>query len=85
MSELDDLRAQVSAADRRIVELVNARLELVRKIKAHKLEHGIAFVDPERERAMVDDLLAHNDGVLSEEGLRRFYAELLALVKRELP
>ncbi len=85
MSELDDLRAQVSAGDRRIVELVNERLELVRKIKAHKAEHGIAFVDLERERAMVDDLLAHSEGALSADGLRRFYAELLALVKRELP
>ena len=84
MSELDDLRTEVTRLDRRLVELVNERLELVRRIKAHKAEHGIAFVDPERERAMVDDLLASNGGALSEEGLRRFYAELLALVKREL-
>ena len=33
---------------------------------------------------MVEDQLAANGGPLSAEGLRAFYAELLALVKREV-
>jgi hypothetical protein len=33
---------------------------------------------------MVDEQLAVNTGPLSEDGLRRLYAELLALTKREV-
>ncbi len=81
---LDELRARVTEIDRGIVGLVNERLELVRAIKAHKAAQGIGFVDPEREAWMRADVAAHNSGPLSAAGLEHFYAELLALVKREL-
>jgi chorismate mutase len=79
------LRERISAVDRAIVEAVNERLRLVAELKRHKDEHGIAFVDPEREAALYEERLRENGGPLSDEGLRGFYAELLALVKRELP
>jgi chorismate mutase / prephenate dehydratase len=81
---MDDLRARISATDREIVELVNRRLELVAELKRYKDEHGIAFVDPEREAALFEERARENGGPLSDEGLRAFYAELLALTKREL-
>ena len=81
---MDDLRARISATDREIVELVNRRLELVAELKRYKDEHGIAFVDPEREAQLYAERSAENGGPLSDEGLRAFYAELLALTKREL-
>jgi chorismate mutase len=81
---MDDLRARISATDREIVELVNRRLELVAELKRYKDEHGIAFVDPEREAQLYAERAAENRGRLSDAGLRAFYAELLALTKREL-
>ena len=78
------LRAEITAIDREVLALVNRRLETVARLKRHKDEHGIVFVDPERERQMFDDRARENPGPLSEEGLRSFYAELLALTKREL-
>jgi chorismate mutase/prephenate dehydratase len=82
--ELEQLREQVSAIDSSIIEAFNRRLELVTQIKRHKDEHGIAFVDPERERWMFSHQAGANRGPLTEEGLRALYAELLALTKREL-
>jgi chorismate mutase len=81
---VDDLRAEITAIDREILALVNRRLETVARLKRHKDEHGIAFVDPERERRMFDERARENGGPLSESGLRSFYEELLALTKREL-
>ena len=81
---LEELRRQISAIDRSIIEAFNRRLEVVAKIKRHKDEHGIAFVDPGREAAMVEEQSGENTGPLTEEGLRALYAELLALTKREL-
>jgi len=82
--ELERLREQVTAVDSSIIDAFNRRLELVARIKRHKDEHGIAFVDPERERAMFDQQSSGNRGPLSDDGLRALYAELLALTKREL-
>ncbi len=81
---LSTLREEITGIDRQIMALVNRRLRTVERLKRHKDEHGIAFVDPQREAQMVDERARENDGPLSEEGLRAFYAELLALMKREL-
>ena len=81
---VSSLRAEITAIDRELIALVNRRIDRVARLKRHKDEHGIAFVDPNREAQMVADRVRENDGPLSEEGLRAFYAELLALIKREV-
>lgn len=78
------LRDEITEIDREIFAAVNRRLDLVARLKRHKDEHGISFVDPDRERRMLDERAGENTGPLSEEGLRAFYVELLALVKREV-
>ncbi len=83
-NELKDLREQVAAIDRELVETVNRRIELVRRIWAHKAEHGIGQLDPERERWLHKHLVAANRGPLSPEGLRVFYAAVLDLTKAEV-
>lgn len=81
---LADLRRQISEIDRSIVEAFNRRLEVVAQIKRHKDEHGLAFVDPDREAEMLEQQANENRGPLTNEGLRALYAELLALTKREV-
>ena len=78
------LREEINAIDRELVALVNRRIDTVARLKRHKDEHGIAFVDPDRETQLIADRVRENGGPLSEQGLRAFYAELLALTKREL-
>ncbi len=81
---VNSLRDEITAIDRELVALVNRRIDTVARLKRHKYEHGLAFVDPDREARMVAERVAENAGPLSEEGLRAFYAELLALIKREV-
>lgn len=80
-----ELRNEIAALDRAIVDAVNGRIELVARLKRYKDSQGIAFVDPEQERRMLDALAETNDGPLSSDGLRDLVNELLALTKRELP
>jgi len=88
MSNADDevtrFRERITELDRLILDAVNRRLELVAELKRYKDANGIAFVDADRERTMIDARAAENDGPLSDDGLRAFYLELLALTKREL-
>jgi chorismate mutase/prephenate dehydratase len=79
-----ETREQLGALDRAIFDAVNRRIELVARLKRHKDERGYSFVDPDRERQMIEAAVAANAGLLSPDGLRRLYEELLALTKREL-
>lgn len=78
------LRTEISAIDRELIALVNRRIDTVARLKRHKDEHGIAFVDPAREAALFEERARENTGPLSDEGLRAFYGELLALTKNEV-
>ena len=82
--EVERFRAEIGEADRTLTAAVNRRLELVAELKRYKEANGIPFLDPEREAQLIRDRLAQNPGPISEEGLRAFYVELLALIKREL-
>lgn len=81
---VQQLREEIAAVDRAILGDVNARIELVARIRSHKAEAGLPFVDPERERALIEALGGQNTGPLSPEGLRELYAYLLDLTKREV-
>jgi chorismate mutase/prephenate dehydratase len=81
---INELREQLADNDVKIVEALNARLELVAQLKRVKEEIGVDFLDPAREEWLLQHLASSNRGPLSEDGLREIYKELLALTKREL-
>lgn len=88
MSEQDpvirQLREQISDTDRKLVEALNKRLELVARLKQYKDSRGIGFVDPEREEWMLSYLQRANRGPLSADGLRAFFTGVLDLTKNEV-
>ena len=77
-------RQRIAAADRALVQAVNARIGLVAELKAYKEARGISFLDPDRERELLRALQEANPGPLSDEGLRDLVEHVLALTKREL-
>lgn len=79
-----ELRAEISALDRTLVETVNARIELVAELKRYKEENGLPFLDPDRERQLLEELERANRGPLSREGLHELVTSVLELTKREL-
>ena len=78
------LRESISDNDRKLLDALNHRLELVARLKSYKESHGIGFLDPEREEWMLNYLQRANRGKLSAEGLREFFTQVLDLTKREL-
>jgi chorismate mutase len=76
-------RARISALDAELIALVNERLVLVRELHAYKRSQGYPMVDPERERLLLDHLVASNRGPLSDDALRQIWAGLLALMTTE--
>ena len=88
MSEPDpiirQLREAISDNDRKLMETLNKRLELVARLKRYKDSHGIGFVDPEREEWIMSYLQRANRGPLSADGVREFFTRVLELTKREV-
>ena len=88
MSEPDpiirQLREAISDNDRKLMEALNKRLELVSRLKKYKESRGIGFIDPEREEWMLSYLSRANRGPLSGDGVRAFFTSVLELTKREV-
>jgi chorismate mutase len=78
------LRDEISDLDRSILDAVNGRIELVAALRRHKQEVGLPFLDPDRERQLLEELASANSGPISDEGLRELFSGLLELTKREV-
>ena len=81
---VSEFREEITALDLRLLETVNARIETVARLREYKAQHDLPFVDPDRERALLQELKDANAGPLSDEGLEELVAFVLALVKREV-
>ncbi|MDE3024662.1 MAG: chorismate mutase, partial [Acidobacteriota bacterium] len=52
------------AIDREVLDALNRRLELVRRVRAHKQEAGAPIIDAAREAELLDELVGANAGPL---------------------
>jgi prephenate dehydrogenase len=84
VTELESLRNEISELDRRLLELLNRRLELVAAVRDYKDTAGERWIDPEREADLLEALVAANGGPLSERGLRSIFSAILDVLKQEV-
>ena len=84
MSDLADLRAEIEALDRSLLETLNRRLELVAAVRRHKDAAGERWIDPEREAELLQTLVDANGGPLSERGVRAIFSAILDVLKQEV-
>jgi prephenate dehydrogenase len=84
MSELEGLRTEISELDRRLLELLNRRLELVASVRDYKDAAGERWIDPEREAELLQALVAANPGPLSERGVTSIFSAVLDVLKQEV-
>ncbi len=81
---IEALREKIAEVDRAIVSLLNTRLELVAELKGVKEASGLAFVDLDRERRLLEHLIEMNSGPLSDDGLQVLHRTILEVTKLEL-
>ena len=78
------MRDEIAAIDREVLDALNRRLGLVRRISEHKAETGAPAIDARREAELLAQLAQANRGPLSEEGVRTAFSALLDVMKQEL-
>ena len=82
--DLTDLREQIAALDRELLEALNRRLELVAHVQEHKQATGTRLIDSKREAELLQELAAANAGPLSEGAVHSLFAAVLDVMKQEL-
>lgn len=82
MDELQNLRQDIDAIDRQMVELFRRRMDVTARVGDYKRERGIPVLDQERERQVLQ-----NKGELAGEALRpavvTLYQTIMALSRRQ--
>jgi len=86
-SNLEKLRDELMQINYDLLELLNRRARVVTLVREVKLREGVPLFVPERERKMIDDLLARNTGPFTDEMVKHLFKEIfrasVELMERE--
>ncbi len=75
--ELGELRRQIDAVDRKLVELLNERARLVEAIGKLKKRLGMEIYTPEREKEILALAASANGGPFSGAAILRLFERIL--------
>lgn len=83
---LESLRNNIDALDDQLLDLLNQRMELVRKVGELKRSTNAVIYRPEREKQIVDRLNDANNGLLNRAAIEAIFLEIFAVSRNlELP
>lgn len=70
LEQLQQLRQEVEQRSDELAQLIQSRAALVGKIAAEKMALGLPARDPDRERLLIDRVVARHPGPVPPERLR---------------
>jgi chorismate mutase/prephenate dehydratase len=74
---IETLRARMDEINLKILRLVSLRAGLAMEIGRLKHHHGEVY-QPVRERAIIEKMIAENQGPLTDEQVKRIYVEIIS-------
>ncbi len=77
---LSDLRQEIDAVDRQLLNFISERAKLAQQVAQVKTEsgEGSAFYRPDREASVLKRVLEYNQGPLSDEEMARLIREVMS-------
>lgn len=78
---LDELRERIDQLDSEIVRLLNERAGCAQAIGELKRNTDSPIYVPERERAVFEKLVAHNQGPLDDAAIQSIYREVISAIR----
>ena len=73
MSSLKEAREIINRVDRQMAELFTERMRAAETVAEYKREHGLAILDPEREREVIE----RNSSLIEDDDIRAYYVKFL--------
>lgn len=84
--KLDELRNKIDTIDDQLLQLLNARMEVVRNVGLLKQSQQSVIYRPEREAAIIERLHHKTQGLLNREAIEAIFLEIFAASRNlELP
>lgn len=75
---LEKKRKEIDSVDEKILALLNDRAKLAKGISLEKGKKGAAVYVPERERAVLENIISKNKGPLSNKALESIYRNIIS-------
>jgi len=83
---LESLRNDIDGLDDQLLNLLNQRMELVRRVGELKRSTNTVIYRPEREKQILDRLHEQNNGLLNRSAIEAIFLEIFAVSRNlELP
>lgn len=76
--ELDGLRARLDEINEQLLELISERAQVVQEIGVVKEKQGVPKFDPEREKQMLEKLVAGNKGPFTSGTIRSLFKQIFS-------
>ena len=73
MTEIEQARAQIAAADQQLAVAFSARMAAMHTVAAYKQAHGLPVLDPQQEQAV----LARNAALVEDPEIRAYYLNFI--------
>ncbi len=84
--DLNQLRQQIDEIDAKLLNLLNQRMNVVKKVGELKRANNAIIYRPEREKYIIDRLTELNDGLLNRPAIEAIFLEIFAVARNiELP
>src|SRR3954465_10013267 len=77
IEDLGRCRERIDEIDRQILELLNHRTTIVEEIGRIKQAMKMAVYEPKREDQVFANVIGHNAGPLSPDGVRRIFERII--------
>lgn len=77
MKDLSDWRDEIDRLDREVVDILNRRAECVLGLAPLKRERGMHVREPNRERVVMGNVVASNQGPLPDRSIERIYETVM--------
>ena len=79
---LEECREKIDAIDAKILELLNRRATLSRRVGRIKASAGLPIIDLRREDIILRRVVRNSSGEMSPDSVERIYGEILAESRR---
>jgi chorismate mutase len=80
--DIADWRKKIDGIDRELVELISRRAQAAHEIGKLKRNEGLPIYEPDREKAVFDQVRKINPGPLAERDLLRIYERILDVMRQ---
>jgi chorismate mutase len=77
LEDIGPWRTCIDALDRAIIRLLNERVVCANAIGQIKKANRVGVYDPRREESVIQNVLQHNTGPLSNEAARRLFERII--------